>query len=142
MGFCMGGCFAVMLAPTGAYGAAGVNYGMIENADRVLAHACPIVASYGGRDRSLRTAPAVLERVLTSHGIDHDVATYPEAGHGFMNDHAPGETPIWAVVSGTLANTGYHEPSAVDARRRIIRFFDRHLRSAPPRDLHHPPHDG
>lgn len=127
IGFCMGGGYALMLASTGAYQASSVNYGMIDNAETVLANACPIVASYGAKDRSLRSAPEVLERLLTGHGVEHDIKTYPEAGHGFLNDHAPGETPIWAAVAGKFANTGYHEPSAIDARQRIITFFDQHL---------------
>jgi hypothetical protein len=28
-----------------------------------------------------------------------------------------------------LTGQGYHEPSAIDARRRIVSFFDAHLRS-------------
>jgi carboxymethylenebutenolidase len=127
IGFCMGGGYALMLASTGDYQASSVNYGMIEDAESVLASACPIVASYGGKDRSLRSASDVLEQVLTAHGVEHDIKTYAEAGHGFLNDHAPGETPIWAAVAGKFADTGYHEPSAVDARQRIISFFGKHL---------------
>jgi hypothetical protein len=29
-----------------------------------------------------------------------------------------------------MGGGGYHEPSAQDARRRILAFFDRHLRPA------------
>jgi carboxymethylenebutenolidase len=127
IGFCMGGGYALMLASTGEYRASSVNYGMIDDAESVLATACPVVASFGGKDRSLRSAPETLERALAANGVEHDVKVYPEAGHGFLNDHAPGETPIWAVVAGRFANTGYHEPSAIDARQRIIGFFDQHL---------------
>jgi carboxymethylenebutenolidase len=129
IGFCMGGGYALLLAASGNYGAAGVNYGMVpDDALALLADACPVVASYGGRDRSLRAAPRQLDDALTAHGIEHDVATYPDAGHGFLNDHAPGETPVWALVAGRFVATGYHEPSARDARRRIVAFFDDHLR--------------
>ena len=127
IGFCMGGGYALMLASSGDYRVSSVNYGTVGDAEAVLAGACPIVASFGVRDRSLRSAPDVLERALTRHGVEHDIKTYPGAGHGFLNDHAPGETPIWAAVAGRFANTGYHEPSAADARRRILAFFDRHL---------------
>ena len=44
-------------------------------------------------------------------------------------DLAPGELPLWARVAGRFANAGYHEPSAADARRRIVSFFDAHLKS-------------
>ena len=128
IGFCMGGGFALMLAGTGAYGASSVNYGMIKEAETVLAASCPVVASYGGRDRSLRSAPGELGRALDAHGVPHDIKTYPDAGHGFLNDHAPGETPLWARVAGTFVRNGYHEPSAVDARRRILACFGQHLR--------------
>lgn len=127
IGFCMGGGYALMLAASGGYDASSVNYGTVDDAETLLANACPIIGSFGAKDRSLRDAPIELERILTAHGVDHDIATYPGAGHGFLNDHARGETPIWAAVAGRFANTGYHEPSADDARKRIVSFFDEHL---------------
>lgn len=120
--------FALLLASTGDYQASAVNYGAIpDDALGLLAGACPIVASYGARDRSLRGAAGQLEDVLGACGVDHDIMVYPDAGHGFLNDHAPGETPLWARVAGRFADTGHHEASAVDARRRIASFFDAHL---------------
>lgn len=128
IGFCMGGGYALALAVTGDYGASSVNYGAAsESVLARLGDACPIVASFGGRDRSLRHAASRLEQALAAEGIDHDVEEYPEAGHGFLNDHAPGETPVWAALAGRYAATAYDEPSAEDARRRILAFFARHL---------------
>jgi carboxymethylenebutenolidase len=69
-----------------------------------------------------------LERAMTEHGIDHDVKVYPEAGHSFLNDHVLAEAPMWAAISGKFVKSEYHEPSARDARRRIVSFFDRHLK--------------
>jgi carboxymethylenebutenolidase len=137
IGFCMGGGYALALAVTGGYEASSVNYGAAN--DSVLAQlgdACPIVASFGGRDCSLRGAAPRLERLLAERNIDHDVKEYPEAGHGFLNDHAPSEIPVWAAIAGRYAATAYDESSATDARHRILVFFARYLIEEPPDDDH------
>jgi carboxymethylenebutenolidase len=92
----------------------------------MLAGACPIVGSFGGKDRTLRGAAGRLEGALTRLGVDHDVAEYADAGHSFLNDHHS----VLFRVAGTLMGGGHHEPSAADARRRILAFFARHLGSA------------
>ncbi len=96
-------------------------------AERFLADACPIVGSYGAKDRANRGTAARLERTLTTAGVDHDVKEYPDVGHAFLNDHDPADVPILFVVMGKFAGGGYHEPSAQDARRRIVSFFNTHL---------------
>lgn len=128
IGFCMGGGYALALAPSGRYDVASVNYGVADDQilDR-LGDACPIVASYGGQDPTLRGAAGKLDRLLTEHGIDHDVEEYPDAGHGFLNDHDPDELPVWVSLVARFSNTAYHENAATDARRRILDFFARHL---------------
>lgn len=91
--------------------------------------ACPVVGSYVGKDPGNRGASERLERILTSVGVDHDIKTYPDAGHSFMNDHDPGDLPAVFTVQFRVTGNPYREPSAQDARRRIVDFFDRHLRS-------------
>ena len=73
------------------------------------------------------SAAARLERALTALGVDHDIKVYPDAGHGFINDHDPADmTPLLTFLN-KVSGTRYHEPSAADARRRIADFFSRHL---------------
>lgn len=122
IGFCMGGGFALLAAPR-RYAVAAVNYGMVPKAaERILAGACPVVASYGARDRTLRGHAARLEQALQAHGVDQDVKEYPGVSHSFLNRHTG-----WAAALGRVTGMGYDAASADDAWRRIFAFFDRHL---------------
>ncbi|MET3805817.1 carboxymethylenebutenolidase [Nakamurella sp. UYEF19] len=128
IGFCMGGGFALLMAGRPGWGAASVNYGQLpKNVDEVLSAPCPIVASFGGKDKGLPGAAAKIEAALTKSGATHDVKEYPEARHGFMNrvTVASPLTPLMKVMG-----VGYDHDAAAHAKSRILEFFDTHLRQA------------
>ncbi|MDL4817161.1 dienelactone hydrolase family protein [Actinomadura opuntiae] len=125
-GFCMGGGFALVAAAKYDFAAAAVNYGILpKRPEEALRGACPIVASYGAEDRTLRGAAAKLDRILTAADVPHDVKEYTGSGHSFLTDtEMPGLLgPVMKIVLGM----GKGRENAPDAWERIFAFFDEHV---------------
>ena len=92
----------------------------------MLAGACPVVASFGGRDKGpAKAVPERLERALTVLEIPHDVKIYPGSGHRFMSE-ASGAGAVLAKVTGM----SYQPHDAADSWARIYAFFGQYLGSS------------
>lgn len=129
IGFCMGGAFALAYVAGGAPGVrvASVNYAEAPKDASAIRGACPIVGSYGGKDKMVgrRHAERLADR-LESLGIENDVKVYDQAGHSFMTD---GNHPIVKLTTLPL-HVGYVADAADDAWRRVFEFFDARLKTS------------
>jgi carboxymethylenebutenolidase len=122
IGFCMGGGFALLAAVNGPYAAASVNYGLLPKDLDEIEGSCPVVASYGDKDKTVRDGAPRLEAAYTKHGVIHDVKEYPGAGHAFMNARETGPAILHPLtrIMGIRPNP----EAAADAWQRITAFFD------------------
>ena len=122
-GFCMGGRFALVMSPKG-FGASAPFYGtpLPSNVSETLEGACPIVASFGGRDPLGRGAPERLREVTEAKQITADIKVYPGVGHSFANP-LPGQ-PLLRITG-----FGYNQAATDDAWNRVFAFFGEHLKT-------------
>jgi carboxymethylenebutenolidase len=127
-GFCQGGGFALVAGAQPGFAAAAVNYGVVPSRRSRLDGVCPVVASYGGSDRVVGGSMARrLERHLGELGVPHDVKTYEHAGHSFFSQVDGWQG--WLARVPTPMAVGYDEEAAEDGWRRMLAFFDEHVRA-------------
>ncbi|HEY1834102.1 MAG TPA: dienelactone hydrolase family protein [Solirubrobacteraceae bacterium] len=125
-GFCQGGGFALIAGSEGGFSAAAVNYGDVPESRAKLDGLCPVVASYGGRDRMFgRDMAARLDGHLQALGVPGDVKVYDGAGHSFFNQHEGWQG--WLARLPTPMSVGYDEAAAEDGWRRMLAFFSEHV---------------
>ncbi len=122
MGFCLGGGFALVLAKTGLFKVAADFYGEPPQA---LDGACPVVASYGGRDEVMTPHVPALEAELQRLAIPNDVKVYPAAGHSFMNTQP---NALMGLLLKNLPVHGEYDPQAAgDAMNRMLAFLEKYV---------------
>ena len=120
MGLCMGGGFALLLGKTGLFQVTAPFYGPVPEK---LEGICPVVASYGAKDRRLLKDAERLQSELPAMGVPHDVKIYPQAGHGFMNRRPN----LFITLLAQAANVADEPQAAADAKKRLIAFLQAHL---------------
>jgi carboxymethylenebutenolidase len=125
VGFCLGGGFALLFATQAPVRVVAPFYGAVPARAHALRGICPVVASYGARDRVYGPQGERLAHHLRELGVAHDVRIYPDAGHSFMSQHPPGLLKTLSAL-GPM-QVGFVDDAAEDSWRRMLAFFAKHL---------------
>jgi carboxymethylenebutenolidase len=120
IGFCLGGGFALLLGKTGLFRVSAPFYGQTP---ATLDGTCPVVGSWGERDRVYLSHAKRAQAELQRLGVPHDVKIYPGAGHSFMNRMPNRPLDVLARAVGA----GFQPEAAADATERVVAFLEAHL---------------
>ena len=125
-GFCQGGGFALIAGTRPGFRAAAVNYGDVPEERSKLDGVCPVVASYGARDRMFGAKMAArLEEHLEAFGVPNDVQVYEGAGHSFFSEVDGWQA--WLARMPSPMAVGYEERASEDGWERMLGFFAEHV---------------
>lgn len=123
MGFCMGGRFAMLYAAQAPISVVAPFYGGVPSKAKALAGICPVVGGWGETDMVYGQHGKRLEKHLEILGVEHDVKTYADVGHSYMNNH---DTFIFKELGDySPLRSKYDEEASEDSWQRVLVFFDR-----------------
>ena len=114
-GFCMGGTYALLLPCQAKLEAAAPFYGDVPVDTAIIAKlSCPLLFIGGEKDQWINLEKMNrLDSALKQYGKEGEVRIYKGADHAFFNDTRP---------------EVYRKSEAEDAWKRVIDFFNKHLR--------------
>ncbi|HEY8461400.1 MAG TPA: dienelactone hydrolase family protein [Blastocatellia bacterium] len=114
-GFCMGGSYALLLACDAKVDACAPFYGDIPaDAKMIDRLSCPILFIGAEKDQWITVEKMNrLDAALKQYGKEGEVRIYKGVDHAFFNDTRP---------------EVYSRADAEDAWKRVVEFFDKHLR--------------
>ncbi len=125
MGFCMGGRFALLYGAQAPLAVVAPFYGMVPPKAEDLQGICPVVGGWGEKDMVMGKHGKLLNKHLDKLGVEHDVKSYPDAGHSYMNNH---DTFIFRELGDySPLRSKYNEAAAEDSWERVFAFFNKVL---------------
>lgn len=121
MGFCMGGRFSVLYGARAPLTVIAPFYGGVPKATEELQGICPTVGGWGKRDLIYGGDGERLASHLACLGVRHDVVSYDEVGHSYMNNHQ--SFTFKHLSKHTPLRAAYDEAASNDSWQRVERFF-------------------
>ncbi|WP_290518204.1 dienelactone hydrolase family protein [Alcanivorax sp.] len=123
MGFCMGGRFAVLYASQAPVQVVAPFYGGIPKKAETLRGICPAVGGWGKQDMLYGDHGERLASHLETLGVPHDIRSYDDVGHSFMNDH---QTFTFKKL-GPLPplRSKFDAGASEDSWQRVLAFFEK-----------------